>query len=110
MSSAPASKTQYWSAMVVYMIYRISTSDLLKSSASLLSLSVCWDEGTATFGITTFTSSEDRDIFIARLSSYGLWQWVVKAGGSSDDYGMDIVVDFQGVQLLNVALSFSSDV
>ena len=53
-------------------------------------------EGTATFGSTQLKSSEDRDIFIARLSSDGVWQWVIKAGGSSDDYGMDIVVDLLG--------------
>ena len=48
---------------------------------------------TATFGNTNLTSSGEFDIFIAKLSSDGSWQWVIKAGGSSDDYSRGIAVD-----------------
>ena len=37
-------------------------------------------KGTATFGSTSLTSSEHSDIFIAKLSRSGSWQWAVKAG------------------------------
>ncbi|HIF16144.1 MAG TPA: hypothetical protein EYQ85_02700, partial [Candidatus Poseidoniales archaeon] len=54
-------------------------------------------QGTATFGSTNLTSSSGtRDIFIAKLSSSGSWQWAVKAGGSNDDYGYGIAVDSSG--------------
>jgi hypothetical protein len=53
--------------------------------------------GTATFGSTSLTSSEYRDdIFVAKLSNIGAWQWAVKAGGSSDDRGRGIAVDSSG--------------
>ena len=48
---------------------------------------------TATFGNTNLTSSGEFDIFISKLSSDGSWQWVIKAGGSSDDYSRGIAVD-----------------
>ncbi|PXY72825.1 MAG: hypothetical protein CXX80_09240, partial [Methanobacteriota archaeon] len=51
---------------------------------------------TATFGSTSLVSSGSDDIFIAKLSSSGSWQWVVKAGGSSTDYGFGIAVDADG--------------
>src|SRR5437868_7074772 len=43
--------------------------------------------GTATFGVSpnpTFTvsSSGTTDIYLAKLNSAGLYQWVVKAGGA----------------------------
>jgi ELWxxDGT repeat protein len=53
-------------------------------------------QGTATFGSTSLTSSAYNDIFVAKLSSSGSWQWVVKAGGSSSDNGMGIAVDSSG--------------
>ncbi|MBO94483.1 MAG: hypothetical protein CMI32_06245, partial [Opitutales bacterium] len=52
--------------------------------------------GTATFGSTSLTSSGSNEIFIAKLSSSGSWQWAVKAGGTSDDRGYGIAVDSSG--------------
>jgi len=53
-------------------------------------------EETATFGGTSLTSSGDTDIFIAKLSSSGSWQWAVKAGGTNGDEGYGIAVDSSG--------------
>jgi len=53
-------------------------------------------QGTATFGSTSLISSGINDIFIAKLSSSGSWQWTVKAGGSSYDTGNGIAVDSSG--------------
>ena len=55
-----------------------------------------YEETTATFGNTSLTSSGHEDIFIAKLSSSGSWQWAVKAGGSEWDQGMGIAVDSIG--------------
>ncbi|PXY74172.1 MAG: hypothetical protein CXX80_07800, partial [Methanobacteriota archaeon] len=52
--------------------------------------------GTATFGSTNLTSSGSDDVFIAKLSSSGSWQWAVKAGGSNSDKGTGIAVDSSG--------------
>jgi len=52
--------------------------------------------GTATFGSTSLTSSGGNDIFIAKLSSSGSWQWAVKAGGPDNDEGLGIVLDSSG--------------
>ena len=48
---------------------------------------------TVTFGNTNLTSSGDNDVFIAKLSSAGSWQWAVKSGGQSSDFASGIVVD-----------------
>jgi hypothetical protein len=52
--------------------------------------------GTTTFGSTSLVSSGNYDIFIAKLSSSGSWQWAVKAGGSGIDRGVGIAVDSSG--------------
>ena len=51
---------------------------------------------TATFGSTSLNSSGSFEIFVAKLSSSGSWQWAVKAGGSSDDGGYRIAIDSSG--------------
>ena len=53
-------------------------------------------QSTVTFGNTSLTSSGNDDIFIAKLSSDGVWQWAVKAGGTNDDIGNEIAVDSSG--------------
>ncbi|MDD3633051.1 MAG: SBBP repeat-containing protein [Candidatus Cloacimonetes bacterium] len=53
-------------------------------------------EGTASFGTTTLTSSEDIDIFIAKLDSGGNWLWAKQAGGSYWDMGYSIAIDSSG--------------
>ena len=66
-------------------------------------------KGSATFGSTTLSSSGDRDdyeIFVVRVSSGGVVQWAIKAGGSlpaggSDwDEGEGIAVDGVGGALV----------
>lgn len=50
--------------------------------------------GSATFGTTNLTSSGYRDIFVAKLSSTGIWIWAVRAGGGGDnDEGFDLATD-----------------
>jgi len=50
-------------------------------------------QGTALFGSTTLVSSGGADIFAAKLDGNGNWLWAVKAGGGSQEYGVDITVD-----------------
>jgi hypothetical protein len=50
-------------------------------------------ERTVTFGDISLTSDGDADIFIAKLSSSGIWQWAVRAGGSDKDHGSEIAFD-----------------
>ncbi len=52
--------------------------------------------GTATYGSTTFTSSGETDIFIAKLDTNGNYLWAKKAGGSSSDFGSSIATDSNG--------------
>jgi hypothetical protein len=51
---------------------------------------------TATFGSTVLMGSGDRDIFVAKISSNGIWQWAVSVGGSQEDEGNGITVDSSG--------------
>ncbi len=51
-------------------------------------------EGTASFGSTTLTSSDDFDIFAAKLDANGNWLWANGAGGASGyDYGFAVCAD-----------------
>ena len=62
---------------------------------------------TALFGSTNLTSSGESDIFIAKLSSNGSWQWVIKAGGSSHDWGYGIAVDSSGNAYISGPVSYT---
>ena len=53
-------------------------------------------DGTVTLGSINLTSYGETDIFIAKLSSSGLWQWAVNAGSSFAEYGNGIAVDSSG--------------
>ena len=46
---------------------------------------------TASFGSHALTGSGETDIWVAKLSSSGAWQWATSAGGSSNDYGTALV-------------------
>src|SRR3569832_403531 len=57
--------------------------------------------GTAIFGASpnpnfTLTSSGTTDIYLAKLNTAGLYQWVVKAGGTSSDRPFAIKTDAAG--------------
>lgn len=53
--------------------------------------------GTAYFGSNAETSYGNTDIFVAKFDQNSMnWAWSEKAGGTSGDYGYDIVVDISG--------------
>ena len=52
--------------------------------------------GTATFGTTQITSYGGDDIFIAKYDANGNFQWVQKAGGTSNEIGFGISADNSG--------------
>lgn len=52
--------------------------------------------GSANFGSTNMTSAGSTDVFIAKLNSFGAWQWAVSAGGGSSDEGHGIALDGSG--------------
>jgi hypothetical protein len=43
--------------------------------------------GSATFGPFTLVSQGYSDVFITKLDTDGVWQWAVRAGGTSPDWG-----------------------
>lgn len=49
-----------------------------------------------TFGATTLTSQGRRDVFVAKLSPAGAWQWAVAGGGAESDFGRAIAIDGAG--------------
>lgn len=48
------------------------------------------------FGSTTLTSAGSIDVFVAKVSSTGQWEWAVSAGGVEDDNALDVAVDNDG--------------
>ena len=53
--------------------------------------------GTAIFGESTLQSTfGERDIFVGKISSTGVWQWAVKAGGGGLDRGISISTQSDG--------------
>ena len=58
------------------------------------------DSSSATFGSLTLTSTGDMDVFVAKLTPAGIWEWATSAGGTDHDYGngvahMRLAGDFQ---------------
>ncbi len=53
---------------------------------------------TITFGTITLTNAAalEYDIFVAKLTPTGAWQWATSAGSSDDDSGSSVAVDGSG--------------
>lgn len=56
--------------------------------------------GSATFGATTLTSVDTSDIYIAKISSTGAYQWAVRAGGVGADGGLRVALAANGQVLV----------
>ncbi|HJM86764.1 MAG TPA: SBBP repeat-containing protein, partial [Candidatus Thalassarchaeaceae archaeon] len=50
----------------------------------------------ATFGSTYLSSQGSYDFFVAKLDTNGTWQWAIKGGGSSNDWGEGVAIDNSG--------------
>ena len=50
-------------------------------------------EGVAYFGSDSIISYGGRDIFVAKIDTIGMWEWVTNAGGISSDKGSGIALD-----------------
>lgn len=55
-----------------------------------------FSSGTATFGATTLTLLGSYDVFVAKLTPAGAWQWAVSAGGTNADFSSAVAVDSSG--------------
>ncbi len=51
--------------------------------------------GTAVFGTTTLNSFGGNDIFVAKYSPDGIFQWVKQGGGQGSDIGYEVTADNQ---------------
>jgi len=49
-----------------------------------------------TFGKKNLAGNGAHEIFVAKLTTGGVWKWAVSAGGSKNDRGEDIAVDKSG--------------
>lgn len=49
--------------------------------------------GTVTFGATTLTSAGFGDVYVAKLTPTGAYQWVVRAGGTAPDESTGLALD-----------------
>lgn len=50
-------------------------------------------ENTMSLGAQTLASAGGTDIFVAKISHTGSYDWVFKAGGTGEDYGYDVATD-----------------
>ncbi len=55
-----------------------------------------FSSSTLTFGATTLTNAGNEDLFVAKLTPTGIWQWATGAGSSDSDYSIDVAVDGSG--------------
>ncbi|GAB2854179.1 hypothetical protein [Hymenobacter ruber] len=70
-------------------------SDMVLDNAGTATICGSFAAG-AGFGAYTLLSAGDVDVFVARLSSAGIWNQAVRAGGSSYDYANGLAVDAAG--------------
>ncbi len=59
-----------------------------------------FSNATATFGSMTLTNEGDVDVFVAKLTPAGTWQWATKAGGAGFERSTSIAVDNSGYIIL----------
>jgi hypothetical protein len=64
--------------------------------------------GSIQFGVTTLVSQGRSDVFVAKLSSAGSWEWAVAAGSDGSDNATSVVVDATG--RIFVSGSFSNQI
>ena len=68
-----------------------SCNDLVvDSSGNIYAIGEFNASSTATFGSTSLTGSGATDIWVAKLTSNGMWSWASSAGGSANDYGASL--------------------
>ena len=60
---------------------------------------------TVTFGTTTLTSAGFADVFVAKLTSAGVWQWATSVGGTGTDGGNALALDPAGNAYLTGSFS-----
>jgi hypothetical protein len=60
------------------------------------------------FGSVTLASQGASDLFVAKLSSQGNWEWAVAAGGTGSDRATGVALDAEG--RVFIAGSFSNEV
>ncbi len=53
-------------------------------------------QGNSSFGSLNLISNGARDVFVGKLDPNGTWLWVVKGGGSDEDFGRALVLDPDG--------------
>ncbi len=53
-------------------------------------------QGNATFQSHSLLSAGGDDIYTAKINSYGVFEWVNGAGGTSEDFGFEITKDVSG--------------
>ena len=67
----------------------------------------------ASFGPYTLHSQGSDDIYVAKISTNGNWEWVTQAGGEYHDFGNDITIDNSNIIHLTggfyIEASFGSD-
>ena len=56
--------------------------------------------GAGTFGSTTLISNGNQDVFVMHLTSAGVIDWAIRAGGVSSDEGYSIASDGAGGTLV----------
>lgn len=55
-----------------------------------------FESPTADFGPNLLTGVGEQDLFVARLSTTGAWQWAVRAGGTGIEHGHGLAIDAAG--------------
>jgi hypothetical protein len=66
--------------------------------------------GTVTFGQTRLIAVGNEDVFVAKLSATGVYEWAVRAGGAHDDKGLSLALDSGGnVYIVGSFRSMSAD-
>lgn len=64
--------------------------------------------GTVAFDTVSVSSSGSTDVFVAKISQAGNWQWAAQAGGAASDRGSAITVDSSGNSYLTGAIGGSA--
>ena len=82
-------------------VYTVGDSDMdygwaLETDSSNNSYITGYFQDTVNFGGGNITSAGNRDVFVLKLNSSGVFQWVYTAGSTEDDYSYGLDIDSSG--------------
>ena len=96
LNSIAESPTWQWAKSVGYNYNNDISASLATDGSGNVLVTGSFESSTITFGTTTLNNTGGADMFIVKYDALGNVLWAKSAGGSSNDYGYSVAIDYNG--------------